>query len=163
MNDETSIESPPPIYRATARVLVFDDRDRLLLLRIEDPRARDPLFWITPGGGLDSGESFEAGAARELWEETGIVAPVGPPIWSRRRLGTFDGIAYDVDERFFVVRVDTATIAAGNLTKEEREVLTGYRWWTLDELLAPPEALAPLPVAELVAPLLAGTFVPTPL
>jgi len=143
-------------------VLVFDAQDRLLLLRIEDPRARDPCFWMTPGGGIDPGETFEDGAARELWEETGITAPVGPPIWSRRRLGTFDGRAYDLDERFFVVRVDTATIVAVNFTEEEREVLTGYRWWSLEELLAPPEVLAPLPVAELVAPLLAGTFVPRP-
>ena len=138
-------------------MLVFDAQDRLLLLRVEDAKARDPRFWITPGGGVDPGESFEAGAARELWEETGIVAPVGPCVWNRRRLVTYDGHVYDVDERFFVVRIGSATISSEHLTDWERQVLTGHRWWPLEELMTTDEVLAPLPLAELVAPIVAGT------
>ena len=162
MPDETLIEATPPRYRPTARVLVFDAQDRLLLLRVEDPKARAPRFWITPGGGVEPGESFEAGAARELWEETGIVAPLGPCVWSRRRLVTYDDQGYDFDERFFAVRIDSATISAENVTHWERKVLTGHRWWSLEELMATDEVLAPLPLAELVAPIVAGTHPPEP-
>jgi 8-oxo-dGTP diphosphatase len=44
---------------------------RILLLR---RAAMDSLpgYWETPGGGVEPGESFEAGAIRELAEETGL-------------------------------------------------------------------------------------------
>jgi 8-oxo-dGTP pyrophosphatase MutT (NUDIX family) len=31
-----------------------------------------PNAWVLPGGHLDAGESLEEGAAREIFEETGI-------------------------------------------------------------------------------------------
>jgi len=162
MLDQPPIEPTPPHYRPTSRVLVFDAQDRLLLLQIEDAKARDSRFWNTPGGGVETGESFEVGAARELWEETGIVAPVGPCVWCRRRLVTYDGRVHGIDERYFVVRIDSATISSENVTDWERLVLTGYRWWSLDELMATNEVLAPFPLAELVAPIVAGTYRPEP-
>ena len=31
------------------------------------------IFWITPGGGVEDGESDEEAVRRELWEETSLV------------------------------------------------------------------------------------------
>ncbi len=45
--------------------LVADDDDRLLLVREGDT-------WLLPGGRLEPGESPEAGAVREVREETGV-------------------------------------------------------------------------------------------
>ncbi|MCC7369711.1 MAG: NUDIX domain-containing protein [Chloroflexi bacterium] len=155
---------PAPRYRPTSRVLVVDPLDRLLLLRIEDPRLPVLKFWITPGGGVEPGESFEAGAHRELWEETGIRVPeLGPCVWTRRRLVTFDGETLDFDERFFVVRVDTVEINQDNVTAEEKIVLTDHRWWTHDELLATTDILAPRKLARLVRPILDGEWASEPL
>mgnify|MGYP005852898857 CR=1 FL=1 len=56
----------------TVDCVVFDDRDRLLLIR-----RRHPPFagqFALPGGFVDPGETVEAAARRELREETGLEA-----------------------------------------------------------------------------------------
>jgi 8-oxo-dGTP diphosphatase len=56
----------------TADCVVFDNRDRLLLIR-----RRNPPFagqFALPGGFVDPGETTEAAARRELMEETGLTA-----------------------------------------------------------------------------------------
>src|SRR5258705_287672 len=74
------------IRRRVARVLLFDDQDRLLLFHVRDPAdpTSDP-WWYLPGGGMDPGESPEEAARRELFEETGIEdAEIGPVVLERR-------------------------------------------------------------------------------
>jgi hypothetical protein len=64
--------------RPVARVLLLGPGDRLLLLHAE--HAEDGhQFWLTPGGGLETHETFEEAARRELREEIGLISS------SRRR------------------------------------------------------------------------------
>lgn len=67
-----SAQSP----RCFAGVILVDHRGQILLQeRDEHPRI-DPNKWGLAGGHLDPGETFEAGALRELEEETGVrLAP----------------------------------------------------------------------------------------
>lgn len=58
-------------------VLLFKDGKILLGKRHEDPEKASSLLngagtWTMPGGKLHFGETFEAGAQREVLEETGI-------------------------------------------------------------------------------------------
>ena len=54
-----------------ASCVVEDEQGRILLCRLSiDELDRDK--WTLPGGGLDFGEDPEAGALRELEEETGL-------------------------------------------------------------------------------------------
>jgi len=156
--DESPLNEAVPRRRPTSRLVVLDPQDRLLLLLVEDQKLWHPRFWITPGGGVEAGESFEQAAARELWEETGIVAPLGPCVWSRRVLVRFDGGLIDMDERYFVVRVDSAEIGLGSLTVWEQEALTDHRWWTLDELQRTDEMVAPRCLATVLPSIITGPY-----
>ena len=69
--------------RLAGRVIVLDPDDRVLLFRYDDgpPNGR---HWCTPGGGLNDGESYAAGARRELAEETGWTdVPLGAEVYQR--------------------------------------------------------------------------------
>lgn len=70
------------MIRQAARVVLLDDRDRVLLFRGFDPAHPDRgSWWFTPGGGINPSESLEEAAPRELAEETGIrEVTLGPCI-----------------------------------------------------------------------------------
>ncbi|MFQ5986004.1 MAG: NUDIX domain-containing protein [Thermoplasmata archaeon] len=52
--------------------LVLDEEDRLAVVRQRD----GPAYFIIPTGRINPGESVEAGAIREAWEETGCEVRV---------------------------------------------------------------------------------------
>jgi 8-oxo-dGTP pyrophosphatase MutT (NUDIX family) len=151
------IEPVPAGARPAARVLLLDDRDRLLLLHAED--ATGHRWWVAPGGGLEQGESFEAAAVRELAEETGIVASIGRWVWTRRHVFMWEGRRHDQYERFFVARTREAPI----VPRKRDSYIVGHRWWRLDELERSADELAPRRLAQLLAPLLRGDYPEPPI
>lgn len=143
----------PAGARAAARVLAVSERGRLLLLEAEDAPG-GPRWWVAPGGGLLDGESFEAAARRELLEETGLVAVIGPWVWTRRHVFTSQGRAHDQYERYFLARV-----AEGPLAPPRPDgYVVGHRWWQLAELERSAAEFAPRRLASLLPPLLRGEY-----
>jgi 8-oxo-dGTP diphosphatase len=63
------------IQRVAAYNVCVDDSGRLLVCRLSGITAR-PGAWTLPGGGIDFGEHPEAGALRELHEETGLIGRI---------------------------------------------------------------------------------------
>lgn len=125
----------------------------MLLLRAEDPPGGD-RWWVAPGGGLRAGESFEAAAQREVQEETGFLLSIGPWIWTRRHVFTWEGRRHDQYERYFVARTQERPLAP---TKSDWYVV-GHRWWRLDELERSDEEFAPRRLAILLPSILRGDY-----
>ncbi len=144
--------------RRAARVLVLDADGRVLLFRGHDPARPDAgEWWITPGGGLDEGESFADAARRELHEETGLeVDDVGPPLFERRVVFDFEQDRFDQHEHFFCVRADRFTVDRSRWTDIEQRFVLGHRWWSLAEIATTRETIYPEELAEHLARLLGG-------
>lgn len=60
---------------------------RVLLVQRAAPPSQG--LWAIPGGSLEAGETLQAGAEREILEETGIAIKAGDPVYA------FDFLQYD--------------------------------------------------------------------
>ena len=155
MASSPRLRTMDPVRRRSARVLVIDSDDRLLLLRGGDPARPQHVIWHAPGGGVDPGEDDRSAARRELFEETGLALDaVGDPVWLRDVLFTFDGVRYDQHEVYYCVRVDAHAVDDSGHTELERRYLTGHQWWSVDELRQCSDLLAPPDLADRFADLL---------
>lgn len=149
----------PPIERRAARILLVDDRSRVLLLHGVDPAEPDQPYWFTVGGGIDPGESLTEGAARELFEETGLrITPeqLGPPVWQDVAEFPFDGRWYRQDQEFFLVRVSSWDVVTHGFDEVEQGFIRGHRWWTIEELEQTEERFYPAVLPDLLRRLLDG-------
>jgi len=149
--------------RVSARVLLIDERSRVLLVSSRDPDD-GILVWYTPGGRAEDGEDLRAAAIREIEEEAGLVLDdITGPIWERRFPHTFAGQFVDGHEWFFVAHVAASKIADVKETDEGAHYFEGWRWWTFDEIRAYDGVVAPRRLAELLEPVLDGSLPSTPI
>jgi hypothetical protein len=87
-----------------------------------------------------------------LWEEAGSKASASElvgPVWQRTTEFSFDGIRYRQEEDYYIVRVGQVQVSLANLDEIERDTVTGYRWWSRQELAATTETYFPAELPEL--------------
>lgn len=117
----SGVKPSGPALRFVAAALILRAGEVLIGQRRPDqPMA---LQWEFPGGKIEPGESPEQALARELDEELGIKAVIGPRITHIRHNYRHGGA---VDLQFFAVQEFTGEI--------DNRIFHQVRWTKLDEL-----------------------------
>jgi 8-oxo-dGTP pyrophosphatase MutT (NUDIX family) len=135
------------VHRQAVRAVILTPDCEVLLMRIKPPQCG--FLWITPGGGMEAGETAETALRRELAEELGLERfEVGPLVWRRRH--TFDWGERRISQReeFRVVHLDRFAPVMSDAV--EAEILDGFRWWRVADLGQVEDRLAPLSLAQII-------------
>jgi 8-oxo-dGTP pyrophosphatase MutT (NUDIX family) len=137
--------------RLTSRILLFDREGRILLFLTKAPDTSGHARWLTPGGGVDPGESHADAAVRELFEETGLTGvALGEPVWAHDFQVVWNAADHDTGHaEFYTAVVDGFAPSNEHWTPEEHVDVLASRWWTLDELAATDEPIEPPELVEL--------------
>jgi 8-oxo-dGTP pyrophosphatase MutT (NUDIX family) len=149
-------EERPLRTRRTVRVLVVEegDHERVLLFGDSDPGLPGSRWWITPGGGIDPGETELEAAVRELEEESGLR--IGPdellgPLLVRRVVHGYTDVVVDQEDLFYACWVPPFDVSDAGHTPEERITMTDVRWWSRQDLAATEEEIWPAVLLDLWA------------
>jgi 8-oxo-dGTP pyrophosphatase MutT (NUDIX family) len=142
------------MQRPSARLLVLNATSQVLLFRFE--HTTGPLagqtFWATAGGALDTDESYEDAACRELQEEVGLkIAHPGRQV--ARRTAVFcspSGEMIEADERYFIIEAGEFSVSDANRTALERVVMVSHRWWDQAALLSTTEQVWPEDISAIL-------------
>ena len=157
--DAAAVKTP---RRRSARVIMVDANERVLLFRGHERITPDQGFWFTPGGGVEEGEDLRATAIREAHEETGLRLAEDDllgPVWVRRVTTTVEGDLSHGEEWFFLAKLGgSVQVDTSGFTQLEVDTIDEHRWWSVRELARTTDVIYPAEFAESLPPLLAGRW-----
>ena len=132
------------IKRRVVRAVMLTPDRHVLLMRVQEPKSGNE-FWVTPGGGLEPGESDEDALRREVAEETGATRfSVDRLVLTRRVEFTWDNRDYSQREYFYRVQTDRfEPVLDGNPAQGEASAFREFRWWSIDDIGRSDETFSP--------------------
>jgi 8-oxo-dGTP pyrophosphatase MutT (NUDIX family) len=139
----------PVEQRNAVRAILLTPDEEVLLIRLRSP-ATGEFFWVTPGGGLEAGETSEQGLRRELREELGLeLMDLGAVVW--RRHHEFSWRDRRILQREEIRLIRTLRFEPVMSDPVEAEVVDSFRWWPVAALSDCPESITPRALQTIVA------------
>jgi 8-oxo-dGTP diphosphatase len=116
----------PELTRVVAKVIVFDEKNNVLLIRRSKNDVRRPLEWDVPGGMVEPGEVYIDAAIRETKEEVGFDLKAGNThvVYATCDITEHGNVLWI----YYVARV---TNAVPTLSHEH----DGYQWVNIEQAL----------------------------
>lgn len=135
-----------PDSRRASRLILLDSQRRVLLFRHAGTNGE--AFWAPPGGGLESGETFEQAARREACEELGLTCFTLKRVW--KRVTDFVYIDHPVHQHewFFLIEGELPTLSSEVEKVHKQEGILEMRWWTTAEIESASEPVFPEELAS---------------
>jgi 8-oxo-dGTP pyrophosphatase MutT (NUDIX family) len=143
-----------PARRLSARILLIDEDDQVLLFFNQDSVVPGADSYYTVGGRVEAGESLAEAAARELFEETGLrvtSAALGPVVAHREGpMRTSAGALMHAEEHYFFLRTSRFEPDLSGLEENERREILHGAWLSLADLDATDAIVFPIGLAGLL-------------
>ena len=147
------------VIRATSRLVVVSPRETFLLMMTQAPDSSGFSRWITPGGGVDPGESHLEAARRELFEETGRELEIDEePLWRYEFDVSWDQASHNrgYAEYFLAFADEEFEPASDFWTPEEHIDVTASAWWSVTDLARTDDPYEPVMLPDLFQKVLDG-------
>jgi ADP-ribose pyrophosphatase YjhB (NUDIX family) len=135
-----------PDFRRASRLILLDDQRHVLLFRHAGTNGES--FWAPPGGGLESGETFEQAARREAREELGLTCCTVERVWERITEFVYIDHPVHQHEWFFMIEGVLPTISPEVEKVHGQEGIMEMRWWTTTEIESTSERVFPEELAS---------------
>ncbi len=139
------------LKRTSCRAILLTPQHEILLIKVEN---RDGGWhgWITPGGGIEPGETPEQALRREMSEELSLDHFVfGTQVWQRSHKFPWAGMMYDQDEQYYFIPTEKFEPNPRVIPEGfDVDAFKGFRWWKLDEIKKSSEEFAPRAMATLL-------------
>lgn len=135
----------------SARVILMDSDDRVLLIRFAANRAAGAVsFWARPGGTVVAGETDRIAACRELQEELGLQILIIGSVHTVETSFEYNAEVVANTDIFFVGRCDHDAPSLSAPTPEERLAVKEMQWCSIEEIETSTETIFPPDLAALV-------------
>lgn len=126
------------ITRKSSRAIILNSNHEIFLFQFNfDYFAKGNVVWITPGGGLEDGETFDMALKREVFEELGIkLNQCYKQIYYRNPIYSLkNGELAQCEERFFLVYLDgKEEFSFINWTEHESKRMLYGKWWSIADI-----------------------------